>query len=561
MPQINHLWRRRRRLTNLHFNRYPRPPGKGVIPPVVSSATPTQSVDPLFPFPLTIVDDPTPTSTSSSIAPLSSFIPSSTSSSSFSYAAPSPLSSSSTSSTTPTPLTTYNVQPVILTTPTTTTPSSASKSTSTFIQTVANHPAVGASSSVTPSATASPTPVGGASTGVIAGGILAAVLGAAGILAAVVYFLRRCRRSEDEAFSEEVWNRTDARRHSAILADELGRTGPVRPYNAIAPGSPRPPTMIERHLNNAPAMLARQPTLPNMYPNTSYGNGYGVIQYTQPSFSPGDIVSPTSTNPHFSPYAQDVMVSPVSSNVPDYYHHNQSQSASPAAPPQAFTRQPSNAMVQAAVARQNSVTSGPYSPVVSSPDTTDPNYADLSRSSVTPFQAAQYAEITKKLGMPMSLVPGAVPEDSHSAIPNDISPASHADIPLRDENAPTESPFADPGTERSDADVCHELDIESPLPSPTRFQHTRIPSSPPTLPEIRVPERSFSPVTSYEVTIPSSVHNTPSPFSLEFTDLRTPPPAGLQHKSSPLVTSSPVQAESAKRPDTVYDEEDAYGGI
>ncbi|KAI0251449.1 hypothetical protein BJV78DRAFT_1282506 [Lactifluus subvellereus] len=101
-------------------------------------------------------------------------------------------------------------------------PSSTSKSTFTFIQIVANHPAVAGSSSVVPSATASPTPVGGASTGVIAGGILAAVLGAAGILAAVVYFLRRCRRSEDEAFSEEVWNRTDARRQSAILADELG---------------------------------------------------------------------------------------------------------------------------------------------------------------------------------------------------------------------------------------------------------------------------------------------------------------------------------------------------
>ncbi|KAI0251481.1 hypothetical protein BJV78DRAFT_1211970 [Lactifluus subvellereus] len=415
-----------------------------------------------------------------------------------------------------------------------------SKSIFTFIQTVVNHPAVAPSSTVAPSATAPPTPVGGASTGVTAGGILAAVLGAAGVLAAAVYFLRRCRRSEDEAFSEEVWNCTDARRQSAILADELG---PVRPYNPVAPGSLRPPTMIERHLNNAPAMLSRQPTLPNMYPNTSYRNGYGVTQYTQPLS------------------LLDVMVSPVSSNVPDYYYHNQTQSTSPAAPPQAFTRQPSNAMVQAAVARQNSVTSGPYSPVVSSPDTTDPNYADLSRSSVTPFQVAQYAKITKKLGMPMSLVPGTVPEDSHSAVPNDISPASHADIPLRDENAPTESPFADPGTERSDADVCHELDIESPLPSPTRFQHTRIPSSPPTLPEIRVPERSFSPVTSYEVTIPSSVHNTPSPFSLEFTDLRTPPPAGLQHKSSPLVTSSPVQAESAKRPDTVYDEEDAYGGI
>ncbi|KAI0251787.1 hypothetical protein BJV78DRAFT_1208748 [Lactifluus subvellereus] len=199
--------------------------------------------------------------------------------------------------------------------------------------------------------------------------------------------------------------------------------------------------------------FARQPTLPNTYPNTSYGIGYGVTQYTQSSFSRGDVVSPTSANPYFSPYAQDVMVSP---------------------PRLSFTRQPSNVMVQA-VARQNSV-GGPYSPVVSS-HTTDPHYAGLSRSRVTPFQAAHYAEITKKPGTPMSSVLGAVPEDPYSAVPSDITPASHTDIPLRDENAPTKSPFADPGTEHSDADDSHGLDIESPLPSPVRaYTHPIVPA-------------------------------------------------------------------------------------
>ena len=333
--------------------------------------------------------------------------------------------------------------------------------------------------------------------------------------------------------------------------------------------------MIERHLNNAPTILARQPALPNVYPIAGYGNGYGGAGYSQPSFSPGDVMPPTSTNPYFSPYAQDVMVSPVSSNVPDYY--SQTKSASSPHPPQALTRQPSNVMVQTGVARQNSITGGPYSPVISSPHSIDPHYADLSRSSVTPFQAAQYEEITKKLGASMSSVLGTVPEDTRSAVPNDIAPASHVDIPLRDENAPTKSPFVDAGTEHSDADASHEMDVELPLPSSGVFEHTRIPSFPPTLPEIRVPERSFSPVTSYEFSIPLSVHSSPSPLSLEFTDLRTPPPAGLQYKSSPLVsivTSSPIKAEPAVvthgskteakpeiRPDTVYDSEDAYGGI
>ena len=177
----------------------------------------------------------------------------------------------------------------------------------------------------------------------------------------------------------------------------------------------------------------------------------------------------------------------------------------------------------------------------------------------------------------MSSILGTVPEDTRRVVPNNITPASHADIPLRDENAPTKSPFVDPGTEHSDANAPHEMDVESTLPSSSVFKYARIPSFSPTLPEIRVPEQSFSPVTSYEFSIPLSVHSSPSPLSLDFTDLRTPPPAGLQHKSSPLVsvvTSSSIKAEPAvvthapktvvkpeMRPDTVYDDEDAYGGI
>ncbi len=123
---------------------------------------------------------------------------------------------------------------------------------------------------------------------------------------------RKCRNG-DEALAEEIWNRPAARRRSAILPDELDPPRPYnargpgspRPYNAKGPGSPRPPTMIERHLNNAPSMPSRQ------YPNNVYGPGYGAMQYHQPSFSPGDVVSPTSADPFISPYAQDVMTSPV----------------------------------------------------------------------------------------------------------------------------------------------------------------------------------------------------------------------------------------------------------
>jgi hypothetical protein len=150
------------------------------------------------------------------------------------------------------------------------------------------------------------------------------------------------------------------------------------------------------------------------------------------------------------------------------------------------------------------------------------------------------------------------------------------DLPPQEQKAPTESPFADPGTQQLDVDASHELDTEVPLPTPVLYDHMRISSTPPTLPEIHVPERSFSPVASLEFPVPLSARDTPSPFSVEFSNTRTPPPAAVKHKSSPLASSSPTQApptvipheakadaEPGKRDTvyTLYDEEDAYGGI
>jgi len=336
-------------------------------------------------------------------------------------------------------------------------------------------------------------------------------------------------------------------------------------------GSPRPPTMIERHLNSMPSTLSSQPTMPNMYSNTGYGNGYGAFESDQSSFYPGDIMTPTSSNPFISPYAQDVLVSPVSSSVPDY--HVASHPTSPVSPPQALTRS-SSSTNQAAVIRQNSIPGGPHSPMVSSPNDTDPQYVELSRSSVTPSQGIQYEEITKNLHAPMSSVMATVPEESYDDITHNRMLTT--DPSLRDEVSLKEFADVDSGTEQV-VDASSGLDIEVPLPTPIMFEQTRISSNPPTLPEIRVPERSFSPVASLELPVPLSARESPSPFSVEFSDVRTPPPAGLKLTSSPLATSTPESAEltiiprdqkteakSFKRPDTVYtlyDEEDAYGGI
>ncbi|KAH9020484.1 hypothetical protein EDB84DRAFT_1678901 [Lactarius hengduanensis] len=335
------------------------------------------------------------------------------------------------------------------------------------------------------------TPVSGTSTGIIVGGIIAAILGSAGILAAVVYFLRKCRGRQDEAFSEEIWNRSDARRQSAALGADAE---PVRPYGAPL----RPPSMIECHLNSTPSMPPRQPTLPNVYPNNAYasGNGYAADSY---------------------------------GSVP--------------------------------VVHQNSVTGGPFSPVVSSPDAADPHYTGLSRSGVAPFQAAQYAEITEKLGGPMSSVLGAVSEERQAAVSDNMAAPSYDDPSTQGVNMHTESPFVDaPVVQQPIGNPSYESDDELPLPSEC-IQSDAYPITSTDLPEIHVPERSFSPVASLEFPVPLSVRSSPSTISAEFSDLRGPPPSEPNHKSSPLATSTPMRAQEQPtvipREPKTYDEEDA----
>ncbi|KAI0051020.1 hypothetical protein FA95DRAFT_422128 [Auriscalpium vulgare] len=394
--------------------------------------------------------------------------------------------------------------------------------------------------------------------------------------------------------SEEVWNRGDVRRHSAILDDE---PMPVRSFErGQGSNSPRPPTMIER------SMLSRQPTMPHMYANNGYGgynDGYGANGYdSQPqSFSPGEfVVTPTSVNPFISQYAQSPMGSPTSSTVP---HYNGAYSE-PTTPQAAVTRQMSTSQLS----RHNTVSDMPGHGTPGTPGPEDPHYVDLSRSSVTPFQAQQYAEISRKLNVPPPAVLGSVSEEEQFLTPpaaaystdvpltagsgttmyaQQTGLAQHFSLPAA-ANANPESPFADPtmfDTSRTHPDSHKQddneedtQDFEAPA-GMAALTHNRIASNPPILPEITVQQRAFSPVPgTYDYAVPSSVHNTPSPFHAEFGDVSVPPPAALANRS-PLATApvhaapevqprEPIASAGQKRPETtytLYDEEDAYGGI
>jgi hypothetical protein len=322
-----------------------------------------------------------------------------------------------------------------------------------------------------------------------------------------------------------------------------------------------------------------------------YGNAHDYSLSRQPSFSPGQVMPsamsppPSSTSTQFfTPYGQATPTSSI--------YNEQAQ----------LVRQPSNG---AAIHNQNGQPSNAAQRDMGRNSVGgNSHYVDLDRSSVTPFQAAQYAEISRKLN--------EVPPPLRAVNEADEQPASHASdggvmyaiqageahthlsIPFEGSNANPESPFTDP---QVPAKAHHEsrtvqgVDTQDFVVPPSPIyslhsqttSHERTPSSPPSLPEIHVPDRTFSP-TSYDFPQTPSARPTPSPFHTNFS-IPSPPirekySEGLAPKaaeSAPPPAPAPVQATTAglaesemnpkpasQRPSstyTVYDEADAYGGF
>jgi len=193
--------------------------------------------------------------------------------------------------------------------------------------------------------------------GMAAGGIVGIAL----LAAAVMFVVRRLNKKRNEDAGADMFDRNSFIRNSVALPDDTDPLG--------GRGNPRPPTMIERHFK-APAQAA--PPVPSVPQGYGYGNGnYGHQDYygqqqqyaqynSQPSypqyqqsFNPGQMFSP-SQSPVYEPYGD--------ANSAAYLNH------------QVGGRSLTN-------------NSGYASPV-----------SDLGRgASVTPMQAAQYAEIGRRL--------------------------------------------------------------------------------------------------------------------------------------------------------------------
>jgi len=326
------------------------------------------------------------------------------------------------------------------------------------------------------------------STGAVVGGIAAGILGIAGIIFAVLYFIRRLKKKrDDDAFDSDVF-----RRQSRMLHDE-----PQLLPDNHSPFAPRPPTMIERHMNSTPVSNMGGN---NYGPGPAYGghNDYSA-GYGHPGFAPGQVIS---HHPYADPRMPRSPMSPPMSPPMSVNHGEvgaeQSQSAY-------LSRQPS--------------TNG------STPVDNGPHYVELSRSSVTTFQAAQYEEIHRRLNMPPPApVLGSLAEEEY---------------PQKEPTPKGPSPFADPPE-----DVL-------PPPSPVHSNRSRVDSSPPRLPELNPPVSPMYALGPVPAEIPSKQ-----------TD---PSTADLPAVPAPIhITRPNPSTPHQKRPDTVYtiyDDEDAYGGI
>ncbi|KAK0214921.1 hypothetical protein IW262DRAFT_1465701 [Armillaria fumosa] len=469
-----------------------------------------------------------------------------------------------------------------------------------------------ASSSAVASASASST--GGTSnTGAIIGGVAAGIIGLALVIGMIGFFLRRWRTKRRE---RDEFDASQFRRSAVMMQDPPPDPGNDHPYN------PRPPSMLERR--NHPMSFGTQygapgPIHPPERSQTRYDMGMDR-GYSPPSAT-------NSANPLFAPamyrQADDTpRPTPAPLDTPQYvYSHDLDDGplpspvyglGGPTIPPSASVNRASGNTVSRDVSSVVTYEQSVYRPSMTSsaPRQSLPipanDYIDVTRSSVTPFQAAQYVEIANRLAteVPQGLDTPAVNEYVHSREASLATIGSGAPpvVPPKDSHysqasnsTGSQSPKRTSGQSQASVDIMKDLEFPAP-PSPvlSTSSRYRVDSAPPTLPEIAIDRGSvsqYSLPSSYRDStgsapqyspFPGSGSGFPSGVSQTITVggklgpqsrfPTTPSPLGNsfvmsenrnQFPSSPT-PSSPTIPEAkvhVQRPETIYDAEDAYGGI
>jgi hypothetical protein len=408
------------------------------------------------------------------------------------------------------------------------------------------------------------------------------------ILAALIsFFFRRYRKRQDE----KAFDSADFRRSAVLLEDPPTHQDTVNAgFNARPPPSMaehRPPTFGTLYGATAPNYA--------QYQHSPITDGYqvGQVYATQPT-------SATSANPFFAPapYSPNPF-SPASEKAP-------SPTAESPITPQIITRKSSSASAgQVTTLSRQSSGKTLRNDVPSDIPAND--YVDLSRSSVTPFQAAQYIEISETIG---SDVPNGLSTPMVNAQLGSVDEELDAPPPpppKKDELSP--SPFSDPvhanrfSVASSNVSEADALEFPAPpAPIMTSTSRYRIDSMPPMLPEIRLDRDSrasfgasslgMSPArydfptsatssgfptsavssefaTAQVINIPpkslgnthSAFPATPSPLASSFGAPSTPDRGSFETAPSTPRANNLASPPTDARPITVYDPEDAYGGI
>ncbi|KAL5492572.1 hypothetical protein ACEPAI_4019 [Sanghuangporus weigelae] len=566
------------------------------------TATPTRSIDtePLIPIAtrettassvvlttrITTPTIPSPTLTPTPAQTTSSSVTATTSSSSISSAVAQSTSSSTTSSI----LSTRSSITPTTTIPTTTLATS-DQTTARVTRTVSSPAAVSSGTSL--GSAASPTSSGTESSGITTAGVVgiaaAGIVGAVVVVSLVMFFVRRRNRKQDE------YDPDGFKRQSVMLRDD---DTSLQRGNSSGRGGPRPPTMFERHNQNIAAFSA----IPTTYQSgsNSYGSANPFSDYashSSPSFTPGMYVPSPTTSPapavqyaNASPYYNPTSQSPVGSPVTIASYGGAAYDAHGN-----LVRVPSNAAASM-LARNNSVLH---------PDE-NPDY--LTRASVTPFQAAQYEAISKQLNISPPKPLQQVSEADETEATNRVNQGNPLSTQGR-VSAPLVSPFEDHqlNTIQSGVGVvAFDKDDKLEPSRPSSEFHSapepasRVPSMPPSLPEIRMMSGSFSPVAynfpvtpsprkgsfdvasgraSPKVDLPPLSSVTTSPQRAQFVEglearahdgHETPVEIGFIGKDESATrtdvlpsaqTTKQAAAPVLKRPETVYSDEDAYGGF
>ncbi|KAF8623149.1 hypothetical protein AX17_007538 [Amanita inopinata Kibby_2008] len=452
--------------------------------------------------------------------------------------------------------------------------------------------------SIVPSGTGSMTLVAHSSTptsnsssrsnsGPVAGGVVVGLIALGAFAFAVALFLRRSRKERDGHFDASEFRR------SAVLMHD-----PPTHEDTVAHGfNPRPPTMIERRLASPAPTFGNQydvAPLPNQY---DVGNGYnpGPITYNNQaaSFAPfhGQGPNPIVGYDGSQYYQADDQMQ--YQNVP--YELRQQLNTAPSMSP---TSRPASGNAPGAAngftfpprwpLSENSTLAEPQSVPIDRELAPADDYVDLSRSSVSPFQAMQYAEITKKLNSaPTSPI---IPDMKAAASQSPPVPPKGMVSPFNDPPTYQGNDLAGPVGARNMEESIRESYSSAqstlrgmtpepqdfpvpPSPAQTISSRYRADSSPPTLPELQINSSESDSFGTFSASRRGSAERTSQ--STKFQAAIPSPLAASYIPSQQSVDKTSSQVEQVKtgnnavpkvddartRPETMYDPEDVYGGI